>query len=422
MAVIIFANRLLIYTWLNVVRFIVIVVDSNDAARMKSHPRPTVKKPMTSDVLTTTPELNVKQQAARHSTLVSVALNLVLSAFQIAVGVLAHSSGLIADGIHSLSDLLSDFAVLVANHFSHKAADQDHPYGHFRFETAASLVLGALLLVVGLGMLWTSALKFSQPQLIPRVHEVALWVALAALLAKESLFRYMLAVAQRVRSSMLAANAWHARSDAASSLVVALGIIGNLLGMPLFDPLAAAIVGFMVSRMGWRFGYDAFQDLMDRGLSVDEVDAMRATLSQTECVVNAHDIRTRKMGDLVVVDAHLLVGSHISVSEGHQVALQAQQRLFELHAVSDATIHIDADHDDAIANLALPSRQQLLRQLNLGLGGEYLLLEQLLAHYLDGSVELDILLPSGAAAVAERLRSLPALPKVTRLRIFLQAL
>ena len=192
---------------------------------------------------------NQKQQAAQQSTLVSAVVNTLLSLAQILIGMFAHSSGLVADGIHSLSDLLADFVVLIANRFSHKAADEDHPYGHLRFETAASLMLGGLLLVVGLGMLWSSAMKFRTPELIPHVHSVALWVALVALFAKESLFRYMLAVAQRVRSSMLAANAWHARSDAASSLVVALGIIGNLMGFPLFDPLAAAIVGFLVSRM-----------------------------------------------------------------------------------------------------------------------------------------------------------------------------
>jgi len=126
------------------------------------------------------------------------------------------------------------------------------------------------------------------------------------------------------------------------------------------------------------------------------------------------------MGDLVIVDAHLLVGSHISVSEGHQVALQGQQRLRELHAVTDATIHIDADHDDEISNLGLPSRQLLLRRLNALLGEDALRLEHLLAHYLDGHVELDIMLPSGAGDLAQRLLALPTLDKVPRLRVFVQ--
>ena len=194
------------------------------------------------------------------------------------VGVFAHSQGLIADGIHSLSDLVADFVVLFAGHHAKKDADQNHPYGHQRFETAASLALGVLLLAVGLGMVWTALHKLQSPDSIPTAHAVALWVALGAIAAKETLFRYMLRVAKSVKSSMLVANAWHARSDAASSLVVGIGLLGNLLGYPLLDPIAALVVGLMVGRMGWRFGWEALHDLMDRGLDETEVQAIRNTL------------------------------------------------------------------------------------------------------------------------------------------------
>lgn len=158
--------------------------------------------------------------AASRSTWVSVAVNLLLTTTQIAAGILSKSQGLIADRIHSLSDLVADFVVLLANHHGQKDADADHRHGHHRFETAASLALGALLLMVGLGMLWFAFLKLEQPGTVQKVHVAALWVAGGALLAKELLFRYMLAVAKRVKSRMLVANAWHARSHAASSLVV----------------------------------------------------------------------------------------------------------------------------------------------------------------------------------------------------------
>ena len=151
---------------------------------------------------------------------------------QVTVGILSKSQGLVADGIHSLSDLVADFVVLFAGHHAKKDADEDHPYGHQRFETAASLLLGVLLLAVGIGMLWSAFRKLESPDTVAQVHIVALWVAGGALVAKELLFRYMLAIAKRVKSSMLVANAWHARSDAASSLVVGLGIIGNLAGYP----------------------------------------------------------------------------------------------------------------------------------------------------------------------------------------------
>jgi cation diffusion facilitator family transporter len=251
---------------------------------------------------------------------------------------------LIADGIHSLSDLVADFVVLFASHHSKKDADADHPYGHQRFETAASLVLGVLLLAVGVGMLGSAIRKLEAPETIPQVHIVALWVASVALVAKEGLFRYMLAVAKRVKSSMLVANAWHARSDAASSLVVGVGITGNLLGFPILDPIAALIVGFMVAKMGWKFGWDALHDLMDRAVDDEEVGAIRKTLVETPGVSGVHDVRTRKMGDMIIVDAHIEVDATLSVEAGHDIAVTAQQRVMQHHRVLHLMTHVDPWH------------------------------------------------------------------------------
>ncbi len=150
--------------------------------------------------------------AGRRSTLVSVGVNIGLSVAQAVAGLWAGSQALLADALHSLSDLVSDFVVLLAGHHGRKDPDADHQYGHRRYETAASLVLGCLLLVVGLGMLWSAVGKIQHPLGAQAVKPIALWVAMVALLSKELLFRYMLAVAKRVRSGMLVANAWHARS------------------------------------------------------------------------------------------------------------------------------------------------------------------------------------------------------------------
>ncbi len=297
--------------------------------------------------------------AASRSTWVSVVVNIVLTAVQIAVGVLSKSQGLIADGIHSLSDLIADFVVLIASHHSKKDADADHPYGHQRFETAASLVLGSLLLAVGVGMVWSAFRKLESPESVPQVHVVALWVAGGALLAKELLFRYMLTVAKRVKSSMLVANAWHARSDAASSLVVGIGIAGNLAGYPILDPIAALIVGFMVARMGWSFSWDALHDLMDRGADDQEVEAIRRTLAETPGVEGVHDLRTRKMGDLLVVDAHIEVRATLTVEAGHDIAVNARQRVMRRHRVLNLMTHVDPwrrpDLDHAVSTPAPPA-------------------------------------------------------------------
>jgi cation diffusion facilitator family transporter len=285
-----------------------------------------------------------RSAAATRSTWVSVVVNVVLSTTQIVVGVFAKSQGLIADGLHSLSDLVADFVVLFASHHSKKDADEDHPYGHQRFETAASLVLGLLLLAVGVGMVWSALLKLQSPESIATVHVSALWVALGAIAAKEFLFRYMLQVAKAVKSGMLVANAWHARSDAASSLVVSLGLIGNLAGYPLLDPIAALIVGFMIGKMGWGFGWDAMHDLMDRAVDEQEVQAIRETLANTPGVAGVHDVRTRKMGDMVVVDAHIEVDASLTVEAGHNIAVAARQAVMQRHRVLNLMTHVDPAH------------------------------------------------------------------------------
>ena len=286
----------------------------------------------------------LRARAGRRSTWVSVAVNAVLAAAQVAIGLLAKSQGLIADGVHSLSDLLSDFIVLFASYESLRAADEDHPYGHQRFETAASLALGALLLIVGFGMVWSALRKIETPSLVSQVHAVALWVACVALVAKEVLFRYLLAIAKWAKSGLLAANAWHARSDAASSLVVAIGIVGNLLGYRLLDPIAALIVGLLVARMGWRFAWRALHDLMDGAADVAEVEAIRTTLVATPGVRSVHDLRTRKMGDLIFVDAHIEVDAALSVEAGHDIAVEARRRVMQRHRVLDVMTHVDPYH------------------------------------------------------------------------------
>lgn len=280
-------------------------------------------------------------EAGRRSTMVSVIVNVGLTTVQIMAGIFSGSQALIADGVHSLSDLISDFVVLFAAHHSRKQADADHQYGHQRYENAASLAIGAILLAVGIGMLWSAFHKIADPSSVQQVHILALWVALAALVSKELLFRYMLGVAQRVRSSMLAANAWHARSDAASSLVVALGIIGNLSGLPVLDPIAALIVGLMVSRMGGSFFWRALNDLMDRAVSEEELAAIRSTLLETPGVFGIHDVRTRKMGDMTIVDVHLEIDGSQTVTQGHAIAVNARQRVLDQHRVLDVMTHVD---------------------------------------------------------------------------------
>lgn len=270
---------------------------------------------------------NRRSQVARKTTLVSVVVNLFLSSAQVLAGVFCGSRGLIADGIHSISDLVADFVVLLANKKSRQPSDDDHPYGHWRYENGASLAIGALLLLVGAGMLWSACGKLWHPESIQNVHITALWVALAALVAKEILFRYMLRAAKQIHSSMLIANAWHARSDAASSVVVAVGIIGNLAGFAWLDPVAALVVGALVTRMGYTFSSDALHDLMDRSVDRDTEQQITATILATPGVAALHDLKTRRAGDFILVDVHIEVPGNLSVAQGHDIALTARSRV-----------------------------------------------------------------------------------------------
>ena len=343
-----------------------------------------------------------KHAVARKSTFVSVALNLVLMTLQVVIGVLAHSQALIADGVHSLADLISDFIVLVANRASAEKPDADHNYGHRRYETVASLFLGALLVTVGVGMLWRAGTRLANMDNIPAVHVSALVVAVLVLVSKEGLFRYMLRQAERVRSAMLIANAWHARSDAASSLVVAVGIVGSLFGVRLLDPIAAAIVGFLVARMGWVFGWDALQDLSDRALDETATDDIRRLLMTTAGVRDVHELRTRKMGDLALVDAHILVDPLISVSEGHYIAESARTRVMTDKRVLDALIHVDPEND-ALAHppARLPTRAAVAALVDAELAKHGLRAAGLNVHYLSTGLDVDITLPADAMADRE---------------------
>jgi cation diffusion facilitator family transporter len=290
------------------------------------------------DEETTSPD---RDAAIRRSAGASVVVNLGLTVLQVVAGIKAGSQALVADGLHSLSDLLGDGVVILAARQSRRAPDADHHYGHHRYENAASLVLGLLLLLVGLGMVWSAAGRLQAPEDISRVHPVALWIALCTLIVKELLFRYMLRLGQKARSSMLVANAWHDRSDAASSLVVAVGIGGNLLGLPLLDPVAALVVGLMIGRMGWRFAWDALHDLADRAANEEQTDRIRHEILQTPGVLGVHDLRTRKAGDLLIVDVHVEVDGQLTVRQGHDIAHEARIRVMSRHPVLGMMTHVD---------------------------------------------------------------------------------
>lgn len=337
-----------------------------------------------------------RYREASRATWISAALNLVLTVAQLVVGWAAHSQSLIAHGLHSFSDLLSDFLVLYANRQGSHPADREHPYGHARVETAATLILGASLAAIGFGILWEATLRLQAVAELPPVELLALWVAIFTAASKEVLFRYLLRVAERLRSPMLAANAWHTRADAASALVVVVGIAGALMGWKFLDLLAAAIMGFMILRMGLKLAWESLQELIDTGLDKNKVEAIRRTLLDTPGVLGLHELRTRRMAHQALVDAHVLVDPRISVSEGHRLGEQARQRVLDAHPeVADVLVHIDAEEDQALMSSGadLPDRDALMAHLQGLLGEEATGIEKTVLHYLGNRVEAEVFLP-----------------------------
>lgn len=329
---------------------------------------------------------------AQRATWVSVAVNFVMTVIQLIVGWLAHSQSLVAHGLHSFSDLLSDFLVIYASRQSAHPADQAHPYGHARVETAATLILGASLALIGGGILWESGMRLQHIEALPSVELSALWVAIATVVAKEGLYRYLIRVAERLRSQLMIANALHTRADAASALVVVVGIGGALLGWSFLDLLAAALMGFMILRMGGELAWGALKELIDTGLDQVQVEAIRQTLVATPGVLGLHELRTRRMAHQALVDAHVMVNSRISVSEGHRIAETARANVLLAHPeVLDVLVHIDPedDIDPDLSASRLPGREALLEEVMPLLDGLPPPLRVLL-HYLNGRVEVEV--------------------------------
>ena len=354
------------------------------------------------DALTGAHGSAASNRLVRRSVNVSMGVNIALSVLQIIVGWFAHSHSLLVDGFHSFSDLLSDVLVLFVARHSARAADDNHPYGHARLETLATLILGVMLLAIGGGFLYSAAERVISVESAPPVEMMALYVALLALVSKEWLFRYMLRVAKKANSAMLVANAWHSRSDAASSLVVAIGIGGSLMGFVYADLLAAAIVGALIVKMGWQFSYSALEELIDKGANAEEIEAIRRVIAETPGVIGLHDLRTRRMADRILVDAHVLVSPRISVSEGHRIAEQVRRHVRErCPEVLDMLVHIDPE-DDLLADEAVhhgvldrDTLAQWLENASSRIWGTATAWspERIQLHYLNGGVEVEIMLP-----------------------------
>jgi len=333
----------------------------------------------------------------RLVTVAGAVVDLFLGCAKVVVGMSAGSQALVADGVHSFSDLATDFLVLFAAKHAHRQADTEHPYGHGRIETVATVVLGVSLMVVALGISYDAVRRLLQPELLLQPGPLALVVALVSVAAKEIIYQYTARAAKRLRSKMLLANAWHSRSDAISSIVVVIGVLGTMAGFPYLDALAAVAVALMIAKIGWDLLSKSVQELIDTALGPKEVEAIRDTIMLVNGVRACHMLRTRHSGSDVLADVHILVDPALSVSEGHQIGEAVRKRLIETNEdVTDVTVHIDPEDDELASSCDhLPLRNEVLRRLgqqwqDIEFGIE---IEKVVLHYLDGQVSVDVFLP-----------------------------
>lgn len=351
----------------------------------------------------------VRYRAARNVTLIGAAVDGALGIGKLTVGVIASSQALIADGIHSLSDLFTDAGVLVIARLSNAAPDQHHPYGHERFETLATLALGAVLLVVAGGLAYDSLLRLLEGRVsVPGI--AALLTALLSIVAKEGLYRLTRRIAIEHRSALLLANAWHSRSDALSSVAVLVGVAGAMAGWPWLDLAAALAVAAMIAWIGWKLLARSAQELVDTGLAADELAAMRLTAGSVAGVVDVHRLKSRRMGSAVLLDMDIVVDPELTVSEGHQVAGQVQQSLrASFPDVRAVQVHVDASTTPFASHLPTPAaaREALLLRWRPLVPDTKL---RLALHYRPDAISAELFLesktmPGDMAALHERLRA-----------------
>jgi len=337
-----------------------------------------------------------RKQIIQRVTVRGMFVNIFLALAQILSGIFAHSQALLADGLHTLADLITDIIVLITAHHSSKDADEDHPYGHARIETLASIFLGVSLIGVAAGIGYRGIQSFASEQ-TAQTENYAVAFALLAIFSKEFLYQYTVRAARKIKSSLLESNALHHRSDVFSSIVVVIGVGAQIAGVDHMDALAAIVVSVMISVMGAHLIKKAFAELIDTSLNQPLVEKIKNHISRMDGVVAVHSLRSRSMGGQGFIDTEIRVNPRLSVSEAHYISLAIEQSVKKhFSEISDVTVHIDpvaaTDHDSI---LALPSRSELLFSLysvleSVPLSEE---IKNIHLHYLTNQIEVDVILP-----------------------------
>jgi cation diffusion facilitator family transporter len=367
--------------------------------------------------------------AGVKATLVGAFANLLLSVVKFIGGVMGNSTALVADAVHSLSDLLTDAIVLATHKIGQIPADSNHPYGHGRAETIGSTIVGAVIILAGFWIAYDVSLVIaSGSKLVPTW--LAAGAAVFSILVNEGIFHYTRSVGEKINSPAIVANAWHHRSDAISSVAALIGILGAHFGYPVMDPLAGGVVALMILKVGYDILVEGLRDLMDTGLSADQTQEIQNIIDGIPEVIKFHDLRTRTLGGEIFMDVHILVDTDLTVTEGHAAAERVRRNLINaFDKVQDVMVHVDGEEDHKLLQIYPSTRADLEKLVDpmIEEAGLTLKRTRLRVHHLQGStlIEIYLLADPGKSIreinplledLKERLKSTPEIDDV---RIFL---
>ncbi|MEJ6951314.1 cation diffusion facilitator family transporter [Natronospora cellulosivora (SeqCode)] len=282
-----------------------------------------------------------RYNSSKKVSFISLLINIFLAFIKILVGFTFASKALIADGLHSASDIASTLVILISIKFSHSPADKKHPYGHGKAEAIGTTILGLLLFFTGLAIIRDTAISLYSGEIsVP--GRAAIWIALISILAKEGLYRYTVRIGKKIKSKGLIADAHHHRSDAFSSIAALIGVTGARLGVPILDPLAALIVAIFIAKIGVKVIIEAVNELMDGVVDESKIDDYKKIVRAVHGVKDVGDIKLRLYGHKILVDLTLAVDQNLTVAKGHQVAAKVSTELKEQDAsIKDVLIHVD---------------------------------------------------------------------------------
>jgi cation diffusion facilitator family transporter len=372
--------------------------------------------------------MNPRIKAAKKATVVNTSTNSFLAIFKIMIGYFGHSQALIADGIHSISDIATDLLVYIAAVAGGKHPDKEHPYGHQRIETIAAIIIAFVLLGVGASIIYEAITRVIHHAALLKPTYPVIIVAVFSVLANEWLFRYTLKLGKQANSQLIITNAWHNRSDVFVSIIVLISVVGSILGYKYLDAIGAAIVAVFILKMAIQMIWRSVAELIDTAADPDTIKLIQTKIAEIPGVQSIHELRTRLHGGNILVDVHIIVDPMISVSEGHYIGEQVNLHLKKtIEHVTDVIVHIDPEDDEkAIPCKDLPNRPTLEKNLHLAFKDlpHFNACQNIQLHYLNGQLIIDLFFDNTFTPDIEQLsvayqQAAESLPNVKNVRVFI---